>query len=76
MNDQSIAASVIQYLQKRGAVAISQQQPAGLLILAHYRGVFLAVQIRKPGKRMTNQQARIQPPGWSSRRHPHRRRPG
>jgi hypothetical protein len=56
MNYQAIASSVIQYLQDRGAIAVSAQQPAGLLILAHYRGVFLAVQVRKPGRRMTNKQ--------------------
>jgi hypothetical protein len=56
MKDQEIANDISRYLQDRGATTISHKQKAGVLVLACYRGVFVAVQIRKPGKRMTNKQ--------------------
>ncbi len=56
MKDQEIANGVSQYLAERGALAVSTQQKSGMRILACYRGIFVAVQIRKPGKRMTHKQ--------------------
>lgn len=56
MNDQSIADSIITYLTAQGATATSEQQVAGVLVLADYRGTSLTIQVRKPGKHMTNQQ--------------------
>ena len=56
MKDQEIVNDISQYLQDRGALAISKKQKAGVLIIACYRGIYLALQIRKPGKRMTSKQ--------------------
>jgi hypothetical protein len=56
MKDQEIVNDISQYLQDRGALAISKKQKAGALVIACYRGIYLALQIRKPGKRMTNKQ--------------------
>lgn len=60
MKDQAIAADISRYLADQGSNPVRmQQQQDGIILLTRYRGVHLAIQIRQPGKRMTNKQVEI-----------------